>query len=136
MTEDFVEVKSVHAVDITFLYNNVEIEPKELISVVMSEVEAEEPQPQQDTVVVHVDNDGTAQVVNSEAADTENAPAAQPTAQAFEADAFSVYALVKVEKIETKYIDDAIAALDLHLTADEMAYLEEPYVPHAQYGFR
>ena len=33
-------------------------------------------------------------------------------------------------------IDDAIAALDLKLTADEMAYLEEPYVPHAQYGFR
>ena len=37
---------------------------------------------------------------------------------------------------KTKYIDDAIAALDLKLTADEMAYLEEPYVPHAQYGFR
>ena len=37
---------------------------------------------------------------------------------------------------KTAYIDDAVAALDLHLTADEMAYLEEPYVPHAQYGFR
>jgi len=37
---------------------------------------------------------------------------------------------------KTAYIDDAIAALDLHLTADEMAYLEEPYVPHNQYGFR
>ena len=37
---------------------------------------------------------------------------------------------------KTTYIDDAVAALDLHLTADEMAYLEEPYVPHAQYGFR
>ena len=37
---------------------------------------------------------------------------------------------------KTVYIDDAIAALDLKLTDDEMAYLEEPYVPHAQYGFR
>ena len=37
---------------------------------------------------------------------------------------------------KTRYIDDAIAALDLHLTAEEMAYLEEPYVPHTQYGFR
>lgn len=37
---------------------------------------------------------------------------------------------------KTRYIDDAIAALDLKLTADEMAYLEEPYVPHTQYGFR
>ena len=37
---------------------------------------------------------------------------------------------------KTAYIDDAIAALDLKLTAEEMANLEEPYVPHAQYGFR
>ena len=37
---------------------------------------------------------------------------------------------------KTKYVDDAVAALDLHLTADEIAYLEEPYVPHTQYGFR
>ena len=37
---------------------------------------------------------------------------------------------------KTKYVDDAIAALDLKLTADEIAYLEEPYVPHNQYGFR
>ena len=37
---------------------------------------------------------------------------------------------------KTRYIDDAIASLDLKLTPEEMAYLEEPYVPHAQYGFR
>lgn len=37
---------------------------------------------------------------------------------------------------KTAYIDDAVAALSLKLTADEMSYLEEPYVPHAQYGFR
>ena len=37
---------------------------------------------------------------------------------------------------KTEYVDDAIAALDLHLTPEECAYLEEPYVPHNQYGFR
>lgn len=37
---------------------------------------------------------------------------------------------------KTGYIDDAIASLGLRLTDDEMAYLEEPYVPHTQYGFR
>lgn len=36
----------------------------------------------------------------------------------------------------TKYIDDAIAALHFKLTDEEIAYLEEPYVPHVQYGFR
>lgn len=35
-----------------------------------------------------------------------------------------------------RYVDDAIAALDLELTPEECAYLEEPYVPHHQYGFR
>ncbi len=37
---------------------------------------------------------------------------------------------------KTEYVDDAIAALDLRLTPEECAYLEEPYVPHNQYGFR
>ena len=124
VTEDFVEVKSVHAVDITFLYNNAEIEPKQLISVVMRELEAEESHPQQDTVVVHVDNDGAAQVVASEATTEPGAPEAQPTAQAFEADAFSVYALVKVEKIETKYIDDAGETWSIKL-----AYTKEARIP-------
>lgn len=33
------------------------------------------------------------------------------------------------------HLDDALAALDLKLTADEIARLEEPYVPHAVVGF-
>lgn len=37
---------------------------------------------------------------------------------------------------KAQYVDDAISALDLHLTEEECAYLEEPYVPHNQYGFR
>ncbi len=32
------------------------------------------------------------------------------------------------------HIDGAVAAVDLHLTPDEVAYLEEPYVPHAIVG--
>jgi aryl-alcohol dehydrogenase-like predicted oxidoreductase len=32
-------------------------------------------------------------------------------------------------------IDDAVAALDVHLTAEEVATLEGPYVPHAVVGF-
>lgn len=37
---------------------------------------------------------------------------------------------------KVKYIDDALAALEIRLTEEEISYLEEPYVPHAQYGFR
>ncbi len=33
------------------------------------------------------------------------------------------------------HLEDAVAALDLGLTADEVARLEEPYVPHAIAGF-
>lgn len=35
-----------------------------------------------------------------------------------------------------KYIDDAIDAMHLKLSDQDIAYLEEPYVPHGQYGFR
>jgi aryl-alcohol dehydrogenase-like predicted oxidoreductase len=34
-----------------------------------------------------------------------------------------------------EHLDDAIAAVDLELTDDEVARLEEPYVPHAVVGF-
>ncbi|HEX3453237.1 MAG TPA: aldo/keto reductase [Gaiellaceae bacterium] len=33
------------------------------------------------------------------------------------------------------HLDDAVAAVDLELTADEIARLEEPYVPHRVAGF-
>ena len=33
------------------------------------------------------------------------------------------------------HLDDAVAALDLELTDDEVAQLEEPYTPHAVAGF-
>lgn len=32
------------------------------------------------------------------------------------------------------YLDDAIGALDVNLTADDVKYLEELYVPHAIKG--
>lgn len=34
------------------------------------------------------------------------------------------------------HLNDALAALDLHLTAEETARLEAPYVPHAVTGFK
>ena len=131
VAEDFVEVKSVHAVDISFWYNGDEIEPLLPISVVMNVREAEQPQ---DPVVVHVDDEGAAKVVDSEETGEaevfmempageegalNDAPAGQegteganaPETQdgdgsvAFSADSFSIYAVVFTETIETRYID-------------------------------
>ncbi len=34
-----------------------------------------------------------------------------------------------------QHLDDAVAALSLHLGADEIAKLEAPYVPHRVVGF-
>jgi aryl-alcohol dehydrogenase (NADP+) len=34
-----------------------------------------------------------------------------------------------------EHLDDAVAAVDLELTPEEVATLEEPYVPHAIAGF-
>lgn len=42
--------------------------------------------------------------------------------------------LIGASKI--KYLQEAIEALNLSLTKEEITYLEEPYVPHTQYGFR
>ncbi len=71
VTEDFVEVKKVMAVDIAF-YNaeGEEIEPLRPIAVVMTVDEIEE---NQDAVVVHMDDEGNAEVVEqSEAPQTED----------------------------------------------------------------
>jgi aryl-alcohol dehydrogenase-like predicted oxidoreductase len=35
----------------------------------------------------------------------------------------------------TEHLDDAVAALALKLTPEEVRRLEEPYVPHAVVGF-
>ena len=35
---------------------------------------------------------------------------------------------------KTQYIDDAVSALDIHLSEEEIAYLEEYYVPHPIVG--
>lgn len=35
-----------------------------------------------------------------------------------------------------KYLDEAIEALDIKLSEEEIKYLEESYVPHNQYGFK
>jgi aryl-alcohol dehydrogenase-like predicted oxidoreductase len=33
------------------------------------------------------------------------------------------------------HLEDAVAALSVHLTPEEMTALEEPYVPHPVLGF-
>ena len=35
-----------------------------------------------------------------------------------------------------RHLDDAVAAVDLELTPEEIATLEEPYTPHAVVGFQ
>lgn len=35
---------------------------------------------------------------------------------------------------KAKYLDDAVQALDVHLTPEDIAYLEEPYLPHRIVG--
>lgn len=42
--------------------------------------------------------------------------------------------LIGASKI--KYLEEAVEAMDITLTKEEIAYLEEPYVAHNQYGFR
>jgi len=41
--------------------------------------------------------------------------------------------IIGATKLE--HLDDALAALELKLSAEEIAALEEPYVPHAVVGF-
>ena len=37
---------------------------------------------------------------------------------------------------KVKYLEDAVGALDVELTEEEIAYLEEPYLPHKVVGYR
>ena len=57
------------------------------------------------------------------------APGALPTRVVTEPVAAPIVGATK-----TEHIDKALGALDLELTAEEIASLEEPYVPHAVVG--
>ena len=35
---------------------------------------------------------------------------------------------------KARYLDDAVGALEVKLTAEDIAYLEEPYLPHCIVG--
>jgi aryl-alcohol dehydrogenase (NADP+) len=41
-----------------------------------------------------------------------------------------------VDVTKPHHLDDAVAAVDVELAAEEVARLEEPYVPHSAVGFR
>ena len=124
--EGFVRVERVHAVDITFLNaEGAEIEPLVPISVTLS---AKEAGTAGETMVVHIDHAGAAQVVEDIAAvmtagEEIEAETSTP-AVAFTADAFSVYALVMGEKLETKVID---ASGDTYHI--EVSYTEDAQIP-------
>ena len=125
---DFVEVTSVHAVDISFWYNDTEIEPLLPIAVVMSAVEADA---QSETpVVVHVADNGETSVVDSKSIGATEAalemPATEnPEAQAFEADSFSVYAIVGTQALVKNYIDDSGKTWRIKVGYTESAGLPE-----------
>ena len=102
VTDDFTEVQRVHAVDITFVdVDGNEIEPLIPISVVMTVREIEHDEA---AVVVHMDDEGNAAVVESAEPVEAPAEAQSDESVAFTADAFSVYAVVVTKKLETKFI--------------------------------
>ena len=120
VADDFVKVRRVQLVDITF-YDAAgnEIEPRIPVSVVISVSEIEE---DQNAVVVHMDDVGQTEVVEQTdaengdgrtslsvempAGDTEPAGVGNnQTEVSFEADSFSLYAVVVTETISTHYID-------------------------------
>jgi len=41
-----------------------------------------------------------------------------------------------VGSTKVKYLEDAVGALDVELTKEEIAYLEEPYLPHKVVGYK
>ena len=125
---DFVEVTSVHAVDISFWYNDTEIEPLQPIAVVMSAVEADVKS--EAPVVVHVADDGETNIVDSESIGATEAsmemPATEnPEAQAFEAESFSIYAIVGTQTLVKNYIDDSGNTWSIKVGYTEQAGLPE-----------
>ena len=101
---NFVEVERVHAVDISFKgADGQEIEPRIPISVVMTVKKqiAED----RETVVVHMDNEGEASVVETAPVEPETELAEDEAATvAFTSDSFSVYAVVVTRKLETNVL--------------------------------
>ena len=104
VTGNFVEVERVHAVDICFRdADGREIEPKIPISVVMTVKEQIEED--RETVVVHLDNEGGASVVEAAPVEPETESAEEEAATvAFTSDSFSVYAVVVTRKLETNVL--------------------------------
>ena len=109
--EEGTTVKHVSAVDITFRdAEGQEIEPLVPISVVMS---VEELKQSNDAVVVHMDNDGNTEVVDqTESGETE---------VAFDAEAFSVYAVVITER----YISASGETYQIQVSYDSNAGIPE-----------
>ena len=103
------EVHAVKAVDIVFYNRRGEaIEPQAAVRVSMSSAVVKEAEAIE---VVHVDNEGTAEVV-SQAEDVETAE----DEVVFEADGFSVYVIVGTETITTKVITASGETYEISVT--------------------
>ncbi len=127
VTEDFVEVKKVMAVDIAFFNaEDEEIEPLLPISVVMTVDELEE---NQDAVVVHMDDEGNAELVEqTDAPQTEDAQLALnvelPAAENAEALTAQILADATGETAEAEEVadgDETAAEDNSEDAADETA---------------
>jgi len=96
------EVSAVRAVDITFIYEGAEIEPRVPISVSLTSavIARAEANDATDAVVVHIDNNSNASVV----AQSDSSAAANEIA--FTSGEFSVYAIVVVENEEEAVVVD------------------------------
>lgn len=94
------KIEKIHAVDITFLYDDKEIEPSKPVKVAMTPLDSVEEFADAETQIVHVDHDGEVQMIDAagSAVVDEVAEAAEDemtdTAVVFEAESFSIYALV------------------------------------------
>ncbi|MBQ2658505.1 MAG: hypothetical protein IJF87_08070 [Erysipelotrichaceae bacterium] len=109
------KVKRVQAVDITFYYNNEEIEPKEPIKVsLVSDVIKEAKDPQ----IVHIDDDGTGTLVEQADVETEEDEVV------FESQDFSTYVVVETE-IETTVITADGEKYNITVSYDEKAMIPE-----------
>lgn len=116
--EEGTAVKHVQAVDIAFLdAEGVEIEPRVPISVVMN---ADAVTQSQDAVVVHVDDEGNAEVVEQVSPEAVAELDAEALV-AFDAEAFSIYAVV----VTQRYISADGQTWNIQLSYDSNAGIPE-----------
>ncbi|MBO4288797.1 MAG: hypothetical protein J5865_01685, partial [Lachnospiraceae bacterium] len=115
------QVKSVAAVDITFIYNEEKIEPLQPVRVsITSDVIAQA----EDPCVVHLNEEGEAEIIEQKTdEELEEGPAENEVV--FDAERFSIYAVVDTETITTRIITADGEAYAVSVTYDSTAEIPE-----------